>query len=426
MQPLSLTGRPDLRYSPPPGARPAPAAQSPVPQDLVDLRAEASPAPRTWAAVLSVGALAALSLIGPAAHAAAPELPAVAQSQGQLAPGTLVLTDYFESKMPDNPPHGQQVEESARKQGFQGPIVRREAPENAEILKSRRLTTYLDQRQYEPAEMRQLVRDYAVQSQVGPLKSATQELDAIRQGGLRNGAVNLSRGSGEAQVVEALYGRLQEAWSPTASFDQTKAIRRLDKVAPAYGLDAAQVRTNPAERAKLQQALIDEVDAASAESPELKAAQADYERAVRELEANHNSVVVAAANSGELLEHMAQDAGGVTPHVSGDFWRNRLASDATTMVGGMSGERIGAYTNPDPGMDLYADGDVKQGDRLVNWGTSFATPRVSATMAEIHRRNPGMTSAEVEALLTRDLPTAAREGYAPAPRLAEGYLLGPQ
>lgn len=425
MQPLSPLRRPNLHMAPPPGARLSVSPEPPVAQDRADLHEEPA-APRSLGALVGAGVLAALSLLGPAAHAAAPELPTVAQAQSRLQPGTLVLTDYFESRLPDTPAHGQQVEDSARKQGFQGPLVRREAPENAEILKSRRITTYLDQRQYSPAEMRQLIADYTVQSQVGPLKSAAQELDAVREAGLRNGVVNLSRGSGEAQVVEALYGKLQDAWGATASAGQVSAMRRLAKVAPAFGLDAAQIVASPGERAKLQQALVDAVDRASAESPELAAAQADYDLAVRELEAHRNSVVVAAANSGEILEHMAQDAEGVKPRISEDFWRNRLASDDTTMVGGTSGERIGAYTNPDPGIDLYAEGNVFQGDHLVNWGTSFATPRVSAAMAELHRRHPEMSSAEVEALLAKGLSPVAREGYATAPRLPQEFLLGPQ
>ena len=125
-------------------------------------------------------------------------------------------------------------------------------------------------------------------------------------------------------------------------------------------------------------------------------AQKTYDQAVHNFEARNNSVSVAAANSGRVLSLMQLDA--PTPELAPDFFRNRLTNEETTTVGAtrqFGGKEVVAdYTNQDPGIDFYADGQIDGA-----WGTSFATPRTASIQAELHRQNPHATSDEVEKMM---------------------------
>ncbi len=324
----------------------------------------------------------------------------------------LIVSDFFDDRA--GYPHGRVVVEAARDLDFGGEIVERQAPRTREMVLADRFFSRLDQRHFPPDEMRQFLYDYALNRQVGELKSATEELVALSQ--TENSVLNLSRGWGQAQVVEAVYTRLRLAWDVSAyPQDRIVAQRRLGKIGPALGVDVDRILDGSrAERGRLQQELIDLVAATAADS-KLTAAQHQYDLAVSSFEALDNSVVVAAANSGTILEVMAQDAD--PPRVPPEFFRNRLVNDKTTAVGATRArgghEEVADYTNPDPNIDLYADGDVGQA-----WGTSFATPRIAALMADLHRRHPQAGSAEVEFMVgqtfSSTLPGYGHHPEAPA------------
>jgi hypothetical protein len=134
------------------------------------------------------------------------------------------------------------------------------------------------------------------------------------------------------------------------------------------------------------------------------------------------SVVVAAANSGNIVKDMARDAHGLDLKLPENFWNNRLANAQTVTVGatGQGETRVAAYTNADQGIDFYADGDARvdtsHPDRLVNYGTSFATPRIGAVLAELHKLHPDWSTEQVQQearRLTQNLSNY--EGYVAAP-----------
>ncbi|MGE0493665.1 MAG: S8 family serine peptidase [Vulcanimicrobiota bacterium] len=331
-----------------------------------------------------------------------------------VQPGSLVVSDFFDGH--GGPTHGDIVEQSARDLGFTGTIERHQAERTHEMVLADRFFSRLDNRNFTPDEMRAFVYDYALNRQVGELKSASLELQSL--GEARNSVLNLSRGWGQAQVVEAIYSRLRLAWDVSAyPQDKIVARRRLAKIAPALGLDAERVQQRGPERNRLQQALIDLV-AGSACDHRLTEAQQAYDQLVHAFESGHNSVVVAAANSGEILPMMHEDGG--QPNLPPGFFNNRLANPETTTVGATrcygGSERVAGYTNPDPGIDVYADGDIGQA-----WGTSFATPRTGGLMAELHGRNPDKTSAEIEGLVAHDFAENLPDydGYPNAPALNE-------
>lgn len=359
--------------------------------------------------------------------------PAQAQVQiQQPQPGTLYLSDFFQSNGPGDIPHGEIVYRSARQLGFEGEVVRSEVPENPLTRKSRRLDSHLDQRQFSPEEMRQFLSDYSMQCVAGQTQTATQDLRKFLDEGAHHSAINLSRGCSPAQAAEAIYARISPAFSAGDPVASGLAGRRLAKIAP--GLDSKVeelTSSDPAvrrpARLHLQQKLVELVDQAVRTDPTVKQAQEDYESVVAQLAERKVSVVVAAANSGEVLDHFAADTDGARVQVSDDFWRNRLASDgvvtvgATRMRGGQ--QQVTEYTNYDKGIDFYADGDAyvdhDHPEKLVNYGTSFAAPRLGAVLADTHEKQPDWTNAQVEAFVADQL--AARQldlkGHSPASAL---------
>lgn len=318
--------------------------------------------------------------------------------QQEVQPGTLIVSDFFDDR--SGASHGEVVEKSSRELGFQNSIVKRQAKENASTRIAERYYSRLDGRQFSPEEMKEFTYDYMLHRQVGSLDSVSDEIDSLNEVGTRNSVLNLSRGWGKAQIMESIYDRTRIAWDQTAHpQSRTVGERRLNKLAPAFGLKAQDIIENVGEtRAKFQQGLLSLLDEAG-QDERLAVAQKRYDEAVSRFESNNNSVVVAAANSGRVLSTMALDA--PTPELAPDFFRNRLANDEVTTVGAtreMGGkEQVADYTNQDPGIDFYADGQIDGA-----WGTSFATPRTGAVMAQLHKENPEATSAEVEAMLNRD------------------------
>lgn len=358
--------------------------------------------------------------------------PAQAQVKIQASqPGMLYLSDFFESNGPDQMPHGEIVYRSARQLGFEGEVVRSEVPKNSLSHKAKRFDSYLDQRQFTPEEMRQFLSDYSMQCMAGQTQSATQDLRKFLDEGAHHSAVNLSRGCSPAQVAEAIYERARGAFSAGDPVATGLAAKRLAKMAPGLDSKVEELTSRDpavrgAARLRFQQNLVNLVDHTVRTNPTVQQAQQEYEAVVAQLAERKVSVVVAAANSGEVLDHFAEDA-EARVQVPADFWRNRLASDGVVTVGATrlrdGVQQVTEYTNYDSGIDFYADGDAyvdtQHPDKLVNYGTSFAAPRLGSVLAQTHRQQPEWSNAQVEAFVADQL--AARQldlkGHSPASAL---------
>ena len=364
---------------------------------------------KSWSRRLGQGALAGGSLLLAGQ--------AQAQVKVQPQPGTLYLSDFFKASGPDQMPHGEIVERSALAAGFAGTIERHEVPENALTTKAHRLVSYLDQRQFTPEEMRTFLGDYAMRCQVGQMQTATQDLQMWLDQGVHHSAVNLSRGCGQSQVVETLYHTVNDAWGFEGA-SQIASLKRLHKVAAGLEVEVGPLLSRdhqvagPARR-EFQQKLVDLVARASQESALLSQAQAQYDGVVEQLAQQKVSVTVAAANSGGILEEMAREAQGLRVETPANFWNNRLANAQVVTVGGTSKGKIAGYSNPDPGIDFYADGDAyvdpKDPGKLVNYGTSFAAPRLGALLSRTHQLHPDWSNQQVEQFV-RDQLTVPLDG----------------
>lgn len=358
--------------------------------------------------------------------------PAQAQVQIQAPqPGTLYLSDFFEANEPGQLSHGEIVYRSARQLGFEGEVVRTEVPKNPLSHKAHRFDSYLDQRQFTPQEMRQFLSDYSMQCVAGQTQTATQDLKMFLDQGAHHSAINLSRGCSQAQVAEAIYARVRGAFSAGDPVSAGLAGRRLAKIAP--GLDSKVeelLSSDPAVRgpARLhfQQQLVNLIDETVRTHPAVAQAQQDYDAVVAQLAERKVSVVVAAANSGEVLDEFKHDA-EASVQVSPEFWRNRLATDAVASVGATrirdGRQQVTEYTNYDSGIDFYADGDAyvdtASPDKLVNYGTSFAAPRIGSVLAHTHRQQPEWSNAQVEAFVRDQLAAQQLDlkGHSPASAL---------
>lgn len=395
-------------------------------QDYADASASIEQSRTARKFAMAIGAALPLMGVVSGAPAAAAEAHAHVQHQAPveslakteaIAPGTLILNDYFDNH--SGKAHGEVVEESSRDVGFGNAIVRHQAAENPAVKAAERFYSRLDNRQFSPQAMRQFTYDYMMNRQLGSLQSATQELTDLTELGTKQSVLNLSRGWGKAQIMESLYERVRIGWDQTAHPQaRTVGERRVRKLAPALGLDADMVLKGEGDsRARFQQGLLSLLDEAGADT-RVGQAQADYDKAVEKFESQGNSVVVAAANSGRVLNMMALDA--PTPQLAADFFRNRLANDQVTTVGATrwSGDHeiVADYTNMDPGIDLYADGQMHDA-----WGTSFATPRIASVMAELHLKHPEATSDQVEDMVGKQFSSSLSDygAWKVAPALDE-------
>ncbi len=341
--------------------------------------------------------------------------------------GTLYVHDSFVPSNPEqafNParnPHGIQVARSARRQGFQGQIV---GSENSLTRRQQTAFNHRNNLSTPNANREQVLRDirgYTENITSGLLDGRSDRLDQLRQRGARNSSVNFSQGESRASTTSALYDSAARAWSPDPSLNQVDRLmagNAVDNYARAFGLDAGKLRdSNPRvsgpERQRLQQRLAGLVDQTYNTSPTLRNSQQRYDRAVNQFEAGRNSVVVSAGNEFDYLDLMARDAGGRRINAGENFTRNVLENEAVTSVGatrwfqnGNSLREVRAgYSSRGPGVDIYASGSLGNNNhsRMDTAGTSFAAPRVAATMAELHRRNPTMSSAQVERLMRDNL-----------------------
>lgn len=359
----------------------------------------------------------------------------------QNAPsGSLVIVDSFVDSF-EGAAHGNVAAFAAKEHGFRGQIYAENigpdvpGPTQAQVNDSYGL---LSSGSLKPAAARQAVLDLTRHSQRRLLENVTGDLDKIRGRGLKDSAVNVSYGTHPQRQAENIYEQVRSA--PTqpiksgvfgGSFgsiggmvggsisDENSNFQFAQNVFAAYDVDPAKFHSKDKavsgpERLKLQQGLLSAAEE-SRRAPDVQTAKAAYDKSVRALEANNNSVVVSVGNQGEILDRFASDANGLKVKAGPESGHNILVNSHVTTVGSTrwynnGTERIAGYNSKDPETDIYASGSVATGpdpNKMGTLGTSFASPRVAGAMAALHGNYPGMPSANIENLmrnrLTHDL-----------------------
>lgn len=351
---------------------------------------------------------------------ATPPPPAVSQE-----PGTLHIRDSF---MPSSPtmfetPHGMHVVKATREVGFQGNLSASVAnppkpvgfiPEVIEAHNGLGATNLSkEQALAQISKINSLEATNFLNDQAGYLESLTK-------GGARNSAANFSLGMSPASQATGLYtkGLATIGRSDQEPSAVDKMIgggpKTLANLATAYDLDLKKLENNDTkisgpEHQKLQQALADHMARNMANDPSIGTARKRWDSAVQGFEANNNSVVVSAGNEGDFAEMLASGNGGLSIRQPAGFEKNILENNAVTSVGATqvnNGKEVQAgYSSVSGGVDIYANGTLQpvQGQQFPVEGTSFAAPRVAATMAQLHKDNPTLSSAQVENLLKQSL-----------------------
>jgi hypothetical protein len=285
-----------------------------------------------------------------------------------------------------------------------------------------------------PEQTRAAVNHYARNEALMILESQVQAVNNATASGARNSVLNISQGYSQANVTANLYWNAADAWNPKAPLEYRKAGQVIARnLSTAYGLDYSKLssqdpKVSGPERARLQEAIMGSVDGAISRSPEVAKARKQFAAAVHSFEAGRNSVVISAGNAGTVLDQLGQDAHGHRPRsVPADFNRNFLDTPEATMVGatrwfqkdGELKEVVANYNSTNSGNDIYASGSVglKHQQKADTWGTSFAAPKVAATMATLHRLNPNLTSSQIEALMKASLTHQLETGSGSVPVL---------
>ncbi len=313
-------------------------------------------------------------------------------------------------------PHGFQVLTAARtEEGYKGPVLPSvgNAP-STDVHRQMEINKEIGAKPLKKEETLKLLTE-SVEVRVAPfLNDQSNYLEGMTKAGAKNSAANFSLGASKASVSANIFMDSSGSfWNPSGTKDHT-----VDNYARAFGVDADKLRSEdpkvhgPARR-QLQQGIIDHVSGTMDGSKAVKDAQGRWTRAVEGFEAGKNSVVVSAGNEGDYAEQLQQLNGGGALRVPADFEKNLLETEAVTSVGatetvktdGKSTEQRAVYSNVSGGVDIYANGTLAQpgADGKPVQGTSFAAPRVAATMAQLHRDHPNLSSSQVETLMKNQL-----------------------
>ncbi len=345
--------------------------------------------------------------------------PPISMMKGRIPQGTLIVGDAFGPMGPGQDAHGSLVNQAGRQQGFKGLTVTYQQGASMASRESSNAFQNLGTPELSKEEARASISSYASLTATG---TVNDQIDAVHQAinsGARNSVLNLSMGTSKARLSGDLLFEASFGWNNDPSVDRELADTVLDNFATAFDLSSDRLKSDDPsisgpERQMLQQGVVDLVGRSLDSSQELAEAQKSWVEAVDIFETEgKNSVVVSAGNQGDTLDELSKQAHGLKLKTSSDFETSVLETPAVTSVGatrwyttdqGLQ-ERVADYNSNASGIDIYASGsvDVDGDQKADNWGTSFSAPRVSVSMAELHRRNPDMTSAEIEALMKKDL-----------------------
>ena len=348
------------------------------------MAAEGQPiAPREWARLALPGSTDDPSTWAPLYADKSALTPARLEYMRGATPGSLVLLDHFSQ----GGTHGAQVRDTARGEGFAGPVLEVDCTFSLDNLTHARLDAISAAEARLLAsesgeEAREALRDLTVLKRCYTLERHAEELEQLTQSGARNVAVNLSHGSNAAGDAQRLLEKT------VATGDPQVAAKWLIPLLRAFPGDVqAFIRGEPAERARLAgevcQFLQDTV-----QDTRWQASKARYDGAVASFEGQCNSVVVAAGNEGEVGAFLEAWSLGAPVALPPGFEVNDLGNPLVTLVGAP-----GAYCSHNPEIDVVVDGRAVGADEF---GTSFAAPRIAQRLARIHGEHSDWTSEQVE------------------------------
>ncbi|ODT67147.1 hypothetical protein ABS71_11365 [bacterium SCN 62-11] len=334
--------------------------------------------------------------------------------------GSLVIVDTFQDSW-DKADHGNIGTYAAKEHGFRGKVFAENiGPDNPQYPRDFEARDLLRLGPQDPATTRQAVRDIARFRSADLLNDVSGDLNKLKGKGLHDSAVNVSYGVTPVRVADNI---VQDVFNGTHPGSVNQNLSQ--NIFSAYKIDQSKLHSQDPKVAgpelkRLHDAVLQDTRAGF-NHPEVKQAQKRYDQSVRDLQAQHNSVVVSAGNDQATpLLWKKESKGYATQTVASDF-HNPLANSEVTTVGatrwtrGAGGlqEKLASYSNLDPTVDVYASGSVATGrdvNRKTVGGTSFSAPRVAGALATLHGNHPGASAGQMRNLmnnrLTHEVPGA--------------------
>jgi hypothetical protein len=323
--------------------------------------------------------------------------------------GSLFIADHFQTMPFRAQQHGDIAAQSARTEGFKGPIIQDELAQGDNVSLSQESandTNTLDSQNLAPSKFLSALKDYDATGEEGILDQGTAEMHKLSSEGANHSALNISYGDSKANTVKSEYNQIHDALNPTAKIspDQQKANAAFTQNASrAFGVNPNSLSDHDpkvagAAKAKLQQGLIDQANAAEDGNPAIAKAKSSYNQAVGALASKDVAVDVSAGNDGEVLRNfkLDDDGAGNNLKVPPDFTNNNMTNSQTRVLGAegdikVPGDGSGsaaAYSSPNTHLTRYAHGVTKMppdyaGDVITADGTSFASPRNAAVDAAV-------------------------------------------
>lgn len=327
--------------------------------------------------------------------------------KGPLA-GTVFVIDSHDLD------HGNLVSKKVEDDKFKGSIEKLNAPITQSQLQNQAVNLLVNSGLDGP-KTKAALKTILEEDAKGMFEQQAGKLDELSTKGVKNSAVNISRGSNKASATYSLYKVGAQAWESTDSTKKTWGENAINNMAAAFNLDPAKLldsdlKVSAPERQKLQAELAMFSGGVMDNSPVIKSSKAKFDQAVVKFESNNNSVVLSAGNEGMDLQTLAanNDKLGIT--VDESFYQSIFHSKNTTSVGatktvnvnGKPVQVLAEYSNQHSNVTVHANGSMKSavvGGQLDTHGTSFSAPSISAVMAELHKANPGLNSDQVQELL---------------------------
>ena len=324
-----------------------------------------------------------------------------APSQGRR--GVLILIDSFEKSTS----HGYLVEGAAQTMGpSDGGLYCHVSqhqqvdgrPSMPHLVAMSRLQAQLAGAPINGAEARQHLEDFVVEAAAGNLQLVTSLLKEVEAKGFQNSVVNLSQGL-DALTLLHLTNYPMSPKSRLEPQQQQTYRANLQKA----------VASNTEDPTELDRQLLKTISRLLQNSPDMDKSRQEWREQVRRFESAHNSVVVAAGNSGQAMKALSR-AGF---DLSGSEDHNLLSVEEATTVGASTGDSSGALSlsassSFGPEVDVVADGHY-----AGTFGTSFASPKVANLMRLGHVLQPELSSAEVEDWLKSNLAGTGQIGDHP-------------
>lgn len=334
-------------------------------------------------------------------NASSPKTAKLDYNAGDDRQGALIIIDNFQSSQS----HGFEVEGAAASLGSTGPVYRYSnlmefagRPTLPHVLALSKLQAGASKGSLGEGQASQCMRQFVEDAVGGNIQLASEVLKQVTAEGFHQSVVNYSQGLDSIVLLHLVKQPLSE----NSKLDPSRKEIYRDNLTKAVAPQAS-VALN---EQQLDNLLLQNIKQTLKNSPVVADAKATWQHQVQEFEAGHNSVVLAAGNSGIPSKALKQ-AGF---EIDGSEDLNVFAVPEVTVVGATGTNAAGDITLHNsssfgPEVSFLAPGDFGE-----NFGTSFASPKVANALRAAHLANPEFTSQQVQDWATTEISHQAEIG----------------